>query len=50
MDKKSDEHYKLIQNHLYEDIYENDPFGAIDFTYTYGEVIMPRNVFRKIFY
>jgi hypothetical protein len=23
---KSDEHYKLIQNHLYEDIYENgDP-------------------------
>jgi hypothetical protein len=48
---KSDEHYKLIQNHLYEDIYENgDPFGAIDFTYTYGEVIMPRNVFRKIFY
>jgi hypothetical protein len=21
--QKSDEHYKLIQNHLYEDIYEN---------------------------
>jgi NAD-dependent DNA ligase len=46
--QKSDEHYKLIQNHLYEDIYENgDPFGAIDFTYTYGEVIMPRNVFLE---
>jgi NAD-dependent DNA ligase len=45
MDKKI--RHKLIQNHLYEDIYENgDPFG-VDFTYTYGEVIMPRNVFLE---
>jgi DNA ligase (NAD+) len=41
--QKSDEHYKLIQNHLYEN---GDPF-AIHFTYTYGEVIMPRNVFLE---
>lgn len=46
--QKSDEHYKLIQNHLYEDIYENgDPFGPIDFAYTYGEVIMPKQTFLE---
>jgi DNA ligase (NAD+) len=44
--QKSDEHYKLIQNHLYEDVYENgDPFGPIVFTHTYGEVIMSRKTF-----
>jgi len=44
--QKSDEHYKLIQNHLYEDIFEKgDPFGAIEFKYTYGEVMMPKQVF-----
>lgn len=35
--QKSDEHYKLIQNHL-------SLKGDI-FTYTYGEVIMPKQVF-----
>ena len=35
--QKSDEHYKLIQNHL---SLKSDPF-----TYTYGEVIMPKQVF-----
>ncbi len=44
--QKSDEHYKLIQNHLYEDIHENgDPFGPIEFSYSYGEVMMPKKVF-----
>jgi len=46
--QKSDEHYKLIQNHLYEDIYENgNPFGPIEFSYTYGEVIMPKKTFLE---
>ena len=46
--QKSDEHYKLIQNHLYEDINENgDPFSPIDFAYTYGEVIMPKQTFLE---
>lgn len=35
--QKSDEHYSLIQNHLN---LEDDPFK-----YTYGEVIMPKQVF-----
>jgi DNA ligase (NAD+) len=35
--QKSDEHYKLIKNHL---SLKSDPF-----TYTYGEVIMPKQVF-----
>lgn len=47
--QKSDEHYKLIQNHLYEDVWENDsminPFGPIEFSYSYGEVMMPKKVF-----
>jgi len=44
--QKSDEHYKLIQNHLYEDVFENvDPFGPIEFSYSYGEVMMPKKVF-----
>jgi len=36
--QKSDEHYKLIQNHLYD----ND-----NFAYTYGEVIMPKKTFLE---
>jgi len=35
--QKSDEHYKLIQNHL--------SLKSDVFTYTYGEVIMPKKVF-----
>ena len=35
--QKSDEHYKLIQNHL--------SLKSDTFTYTYGEVIMPKQVF-----
>ena len=35
--QKSDEHYKLIQNHL---SLKSEPFS-----YTYGEVIMPKQVF-----
>lgn len=34
--QKSDEHYKLIGNHLYEDS---------EFNYTYGEVMMSKKVF-----
>jgi len=46
--QKSDEHYKLIQNHLYEDGFTDDttdPFAPIEFKYTYGEVMMPKKVF-----
>jgi NAD-dependent DNA ligase len=42
----SDEHYKLIQNHLYEDVFEtSNTFDNIHFKYTYGEVIMPKKIF-----
>lgn len=42
----SDEHYKLIGNHLYEDVHENgDPFSPILFSHTYGEVIIPKKTF-----
>lgn len=45
--QKSDAHYKLIGNHLYEDILDyGDPFAPIAFKYTYGEVIMPKKVFN----
>lgn len=36
--QKSDEHYKYIKNHLE---------GINDFKYTYGEVIMPKNIFNE---
>jgi len=36
--QKSDEHFKLIQNHL---------TSVNDFEYTYGEVIMPKSVFNE---
>lgn len=46
--QNSNEHYKLIQNHLGEDILDyGDPFSPIHFTYTYGEVIMPKKVFNE---
>jgi DNA ligase (NAD+) len=44
--QRSNEHYKLIGNKLY-DVVENeiDPFGPIELAYSYGEVIMPKQVF-----
>ena len=39
----SDEHYKLIKNHLYE---ENVNDSDKEFLYTYGEVIMPKAIFE----
>ena len=44
--QRSNEHYKLIGNKLY-DVVENDidPFGPIEFSHSYGEVIMPKQVF-----
>jgi len=44
--QKSNEHYKLIGNKLY-DVVENEinPFGPIEFSHSYGEVIMPKQVF-----
>lgn len=43
-----DDHYKLIGNHLYEDIHEDgDPFSPIPFTYTYGEVMMSKKTFNE---
>jgi NAD-dependent DNA ligase len=45
--QQSDEHYKLIGNHLYEDIHEDgDPFSTLPFTYTYGEVMMAKKKFE----
>src|SRR5574343_267098 len=41
--QKSDAHYKLIQNHLYEDVVENDNIS--EFNYSYGEVMMPKKIF-----
>lgn len=44
----SDEHYKLIQNHLYDNIYQTgDPFAPLEFKFTYGEVMMNRDVFTR---
>ena len=44
--QKSNEHYKLIKNHLYADLEGNfDPFSPIPFKFTYGEVMMPKSVF-----
>lgn len=46
--QNSDHHYKLIGNHLYENIHrQGDPFGPIDFKYTYGEVMMPKRTFLE---
>ena len=42
--QKSDEHYKFIQNHLY-DVENVDPFSSIDCEFTYGEVMMSKKTF-----
>lgn len=44
--QKSNEHYKLIKNHLY-DVSEVDTFSSIDCNFTYGEVMMPKETFTK---
>lgn len=44
--QKSDDHYKLIGNHLYSNpTGEFDTFSPIPFSYTFGEVMMPKKVF-----
>ena len=44
--QKSNEHYKLIGNHLYEDIHtDGDSFAPMPFTHTYGEVMMSKKTF-----
>ena len=44
--QKSNEHYKIIGNHLYEDVHTyGDPFGPIEFDFTYGEVMMSKKTF-----
>ena len=48
--QSSDEHYKLITNKLYSKLYnseEYDPIGPLAFRYTYGEVMMRKNVFNE---
>jgi DNA ligase (NAD+) len=41
-----DEHYKFIGNHLYEDVHiYGNPFGPIEFDFTYGEVMMSKKTF-----
>jgi DNA ligase (NAD+) len=42
--QKSDEHYKLIKNHLY-DVKDVDPFSPICCDFTYGEVMMSKRTF-----
>ncbi len=44
--QKSDEHYKLIGNHLY-DVENVNPFSPIDCDFTYGEVMMSKKVFTE---
>ncbi len=44
--QKSNEHYKLIDNHLY-DVMNVDPFSAIDCQFTYGEVMMSKKTFTE---
>ena len=44
--QKSDEHYKLIGNHLYN-VEDVDPFSPIDCDFTYGEVMMSKKVFTE---
>jgi NAD-dependent DNA ligase len=41
-----DEHYKLIDNHLY-DVTNVDPFSPIDCQFTYGEVMMSKKTFTE---
>lgn len=42
--QKSNEHYKLIDNHLY-DVDNVDPLSPINCNFTYGEVMMSKKVF-----
>jgi NAD-dependent DNA ligase len=42
--QKSNEHYKLIDNHLY-DVEDADPLSPIHCDFTYGEVMMSKKVF-----
>jgi NAD-dependent DNA ligase len=42
--QKSNEHYNLIGNHLYEDIH-TDGAAPMPFTHTYGEVMMSKKTF-----
>ena len=44
--QKSNEHYKLIDNHLY-DVENVDPFSKIDCDFTYGEVMMSKKTFTE---
>ena len=41
--QKSNEHYKLIGNKLYEN--SDDLLGSVAFSYTYGEVMMSKSTF-----
>ena len=43
--QKSNEHYKLIDNHLYDIDGEMDVFAPIDCEFTYGEVMMSKKTF-----
>jgi NAD-dependent DNA ligase len=43
--QKSDLHYSLIQNHLYD--MNNNPLIDIPFSYTYGEVMMSKKTFTE---
>lgn len=44
--QKSNEHYKIIGNHLYEDVHiYGNPFVPIEFDFTYGEVMMSKKTF-----
>jgi NAD-dependent DNA ligase len=40
--QKSNDHYKLIKNHLYEDVIKED---SIEFSFSYGEVMMSKKDF-----
>ncbi len=44
--QKSNAHYKLIDNHLY-DVENVDPFSPIDCQFTYGEVMMSKKTFTE---
>lgn len=43
--QKSNEHYELIGNKLYDIENDIDPFAPITFSHSYGEVIMPKQIF-----
>lgn len=43
--QKSDEHYRLIKNHLYDEWTDRHECPPIEFSYTYGEVMMPKKTF-----